>query len=343
MKYPFKNLVFEGGGIKGIAYVGALQILHEKGVLAGIERVGGTSAGAINALLLGLNFTLPEVRDIMKTIDFRKFMDDNFGIVRDIKRVVEDYGWYKGDYFYKWVEDLIKSKTGNSCATFADVQQQAVAKNFKDLYFMGTNLSTGYSEIFSNEHTPQMKLADAVRISMSIPLFFAAVVGAKGDVYVDGGVLNNYPIRVFDREKYIDSTNRAAHTFEPSKYKQINEKLKTADGNASPYLFNRESLGFRLDTSEEIEVFQDHAAPERKKIDDFFSYTVSLISTVVSLQDSYHRNSDDWKRTIYIDTLDVKTTQFDISTEKKEELINSGQDHTKKYFDWYDAQNKNDS
>ena len=50
--YRFRNLVFEGGGVKGVAYVGALNELHKRGILDSIERVGGTSAGAINAVLL---------------------------------------------------------------------------------------------------------------------------------------------------------------------------------------------------------------------------------------------------------------------------------------------------
>ena len=54
MKRQFRNLVFEGGGVKGIAYVGAWEVLQKKGILKDIKRVGGTSAGAINALLLAL-------------------------------------------------------------------------------------------------------------------------------------------------------------------------------------------------------------------------------------------------------------------------------------------------
>jgi predicted patatin/cPLA2 family phospholipase len=71
--------------------------------------------------------------------------------------------------------------------------------------FMGTNLSTGFSEVFSAEHTPRMCVADAARISMSIPLFFAAIRNPRGDVYVDGGVTDNYPIKLFDREKYVEA------------------------------------------------------------------------------------------------------------------------------------------
>lgn len=57
MAYKFRNLVFEGGGVKGIAYVGALGVLEERKITLNIERIGGTSAGAINAILLGLGFT----------------------------------------------------------------------------------------------------------------------------------------------------------------------------------------------------------------------------------------------------------------------------------------------
>ncbi len=53
MTYQFRNLVFEGGGVKGIAYVGAIKVLEEKGIMPNIVRVGGTSAGAINAVLRG--------------------------------------------------------------------------------------------------------------------------------------------------------------------------------------------------------------------------------------------------------------------------------------------------
>ena len=74
---------------------------------------------------------------------------------------------------------------------------------FLDIYLMGTNLSTGFSEIFSAEHTPRYCIADAARISMSIPLFFAAVRNVRSDVYVDGGMLDNYPVKIFDRTKYV--------------------------------------------------------------------------------------------------------------------------------------------
>ena len=112
MEYHFRNLVFEGGGVKGIAYVGALEVLESKGILQNINRVGGTSAGAINALLLGLNYSPTETKNILRKLNFKNFLDDSWGVLRDADRLVNEFGWYKGDEFIKWIDDLIQRKIG---------------------------------------------------------------------------------------------------------------------------------------------------------------------------------------------------------------------------------------
>lgn len=326
MAYHFRNLVFEGGGVKGVAYVGAMEVLESKGILKEIKRVGGTSAGAINALLLGLNYSIEETREILMQLDFKNFLDDSWGVIRDTRRLIEEYGWYKGDFFYQWVADRIESKTGKSKATFAEVQSMG---KFRDLYFIGTNLSTHFSEVFSAEETPKMPLADAVRISMSIPLFFAAQ-SMKRNIYVDGGVVNNYPVKLFDRQKYVEQELSS-----PDYYQSYNANLGAAE-KGNPLVYNKETLGFRLDSSKEIAVFRDHAEPEHHKIKDFFDYTLNLIETILAVQDDQHLHSDDWHRTIYVDTLGVGTTDFEISDSMKEKLIQSGRENTEKYFVWYD-------
>ena len=99
---------------------------------------------------------------------------------------------------------LIKEKTGTSNTTFRDLRE---AKK-PDLYVYGTNLSTYFSEVFSIEHSPDMRLADAIRISMSLPVFYTAIRNTRNDVYVDGGLLDNFPVKLFDREKYVTSEKR---------------------------------------------------------------------------------------------------------------------------------------
>ena len=332
MNYHFRNLIFEGGGVKGIAYLGALEVLRQREILPAIERIGGTSAGAINAILLGLGFSAQETREILWGLDFNAFMDDSWGILRDSNRLLTEFGWYKGDFFRNWIGGLIKEKTGNSETTFADIEALKKSRGFKSLYFVGTNLSTSFSEVFSAEHTPRVCVADAVRISMSIPLFFAARCGIRGDLYVDGGVLDNYPIKLFDRKKYLATNNYT----ETDYYRTVNQQIARLDRPISGYVYNKETLGFRLDSKEEIAVFRDQAEPAHRKIDDFFSYTWALIHTVMEAQQSSHLHNDDWARTIYIDTLGISTTDFDLDDDRKKELINSGRQGAESYFTWYD-------
>ncbi len=327
--YPFRNLVFEGGGVKGIAYLGALQVLEEKGILKEIRRIGGTSAGAINAVLLALGYIPDEIKEILTTLNFNNFMDSSWGVIRDTERLITKFGWYKGDFFRGWMGRLIERKTGNPHSTFNDFAQSGKP----DLYLIGTNLSTGFPEVFSVEHTPRMPVADAARISMSIPLFFAAVRNFRGDVFVDGGVFNNYPVKLFDREKYVEKKNRKTHTRKTAYYDKINTGHPA---NSSPYIYNRETLGFRLDTREEIAMFRDNAEPPHHKINDFFDYGKAIIHAVLNVQSNQHLHSDDWHRTVYIDTLGIETTDFDISDKQKQALVEQGIKGTEQYFAWYD-------
>ena len=336
MAYPFKNLVFEGGGVKGIAYVGAIKVLEEKGILPNIERVGGTSAGAINAVLVGLGYTSAQTMNIMNKLDFKKFMDDDFGVLRDVDRLLNEFGWHKGAFFRKWISKLIKKRTGNPDATFAEVQQQKKAKGFRDMYFVGANISTHFAEVFSHEHTPRMCIADAVRISMSIPLFFASHRSPRGDVYVDGGLLDNYPVKLFDRKKYLAQEDLSDHGQETKYYKKHNKLLKRKGLDISPYLYNKETLGFRLDSEKEIAVFRDQAEPAHAEITGFLSYSLNLIKTIMDSQSNTHLHSDDWQRTIYVDTLGVKTTDFSLTDAKKKALVESGCKGAETYLKWFD-------
>lgn len=327
----FRNLVFEGGGVKGIAYVGALAILEKKGILKDIQRIGGTSAGAINAVLLACGYSRSEQRKILSEMDFNRFMDDSFGFLRDAKRLIDEYGWYKGDYFREWIGALMADKIGSPHATFTDFR----IKGRPDLYLVGANLSTGFAEVFSAEHTPTMRVLDAVRISMSLPLFFTAVRNVRGDVYVDGGLLNNYPIKLFDRQKYVDNAKAARKT---EYYDAENARfLKGPYKDRSPYIYNKETLGFRLDSKREIGAFRYGNVEVAREIDDFFGYSKALLKTALNVQEAMHLHSDDWHRTIYIDTLGIGSTDFDLSNKDKNALVKSGQDLTDEYFKWFEA------
>lgn len=334
MGYHFKNLIFEGGGVKGIAYVGAMQELKKKGILKDIKRVGGTSAGAINALLFALGHSNAEQTKILRKLDFNEFKDDSWGVLRDAERLVNKFGLYKGDFFHEWVGNLIEEKLGDKNATFKDLQE---AKR-PDLYVYGTNLSTTFGEVFSVERTPGERIADAVRISMSIPLFFAAIRNARDDVYVDGGVLNNYPVKLFDRRKYlfgkVSVVGRDTKYYEEENEKFLGKKAK--GNNPSKYIFNRETLGFRLDTAREIAAFRYGKVEKVHDIDNFVDYVKALMTAVLESQQNSHLHSDDWQRTVYIDSIGVSSTDFDLDDKTKNALVKSGRTGTQDYFKWYD-------
>ncbi|PIR31585.1 MAG: patatin [Alphaproteobacteria bacterium CG11_big_fil_rev_8_21_14_0_20_44_7] len=317
MEYQFKNLVFEGGGVKGIAYLGALDEFSKRGIIQNIERVGGTSAGAITALLLGLKYSPEEIHEIAFNMNFNDFADDGF-FLSDMSSLIRHFGWHRGKFFHNWARDVIKQKLGNPNATFADAQ----AAGCLGMYYLGTNISTGYAEIYSAEHTPNLPIADAVRISMSIPLYFAAMKNARGDILVDGGAILNYPVKLFDHKKYTHDEEAKRET----------EYYKNTD-----YVFNRETLGFRLDSKAEIGVFRGQGEPVVHKVGGFKSYMTRLVETLISAQDSVHLHSDDWQRTVYIDCADVGATDFEMDNAKKNLLIENGKKFAQEYFEWFDS------
>ena len=154
MAYKFKNLVFEGGGVKGIAYVGALEVLEREKILKNIQRVAGTSAGAMIAVLVGLGYNTEDLRNILWNLDFKEFMDSSWGFIRNTSRLLNDFGWYKGDFFRKLMGNYIKEKTGNSESTFEDIYKlKKEGYPFRDIFLIGSNLSTGFS--FSPTNTRQ--------------------------------------------------------------------------------------------------------------------------------------------------------------------------------------------
>jgi hypothetical protein len=79
MAYHFKNMILEGGGVKGIAHVGVVEELGKRGITDDMIRVGDTSAGAINAVVVGLNYSLDETRTLLWGLNFKKCREDSWG------------------------------------------------------------------------------------------------------------------------------------------------------------------------------------------------------------------------------------------------------------------------
>ena len=318
----YTNLVFKGGGVKGIAYAGAILELDKMGILPGIKRVAGTSAGAITAALLALGYTSKEVENAVREMDFASFKDKG-GLVGKIIGFLRKYGWYKGDTFKSWLGDRIKEKTGDKNTTFKQLKD-LVAQNkggYRELYVVATNLNKQYLEIFSVEQHSEVSIVDAVRMSMSIPLFFNSVTWNQ-NIMVDGGMGYNYAIDIFDHKNFaVDSESIVNTTFE--------------DGTLE---VNQETLGLWIDTKAGIDNLRNRKPRPSMTIHGIKDFSVSLVDYLMEMANMTHLEKYDWERSILIDSLDVKATDFDGVKAKADQLIESGKQGVIDYFKWLNAE-----
>lgn len=189
----YENLVFKGGGVLGMAYAGALEILEKENILANIKRVAGTSAGAITALALCIGYDYKDMKLLMQSTDFKKFQDET-----NYLKITHDYGLYKGNFLLTWIKEIIRVKNIDAELSFKDLHEM----DTYELKVFATNINTTNFQEFSFNKTPDVKIAEAVRASMSIPFFFNAWQFPNGEfnkhIFIDGGVLNNYPIFAFE-------------------------------------------------------------------------------------------------------------------------------------------------
>jgi NTE family protein len=341
-EYPFRNLVFQGGGMKMFAYHGALQVLEEAGILARIERVAGASSGSLTAMLVSLRLSVAETIELFQQFDYSRIPEangssieedpdegdpghravpssaaaetapasdeaqegspedsrplweqlttgewaQNFqGVVGNLKavmRLVNQHGWYANRNLYRWTGDIIADHLGDRRATFRDFQRA----DRRNLYVVATNLSRQRTEVFSVDTTPDVAVVDALLLSQSIPLYFEAprfdgLQLGQGDYYTDGGVLDNYPLQLFDEPR---------HAYDRANF---------VDG------INRETLGCRLFTPPDCQ--------EPAEIRTLVDYVVNLFLTMNAAEDiAYANNPTAQKRTVEISNCCVASTDFDL-------------------------------
>ena len=196
----FNALIFEGGGVLGISYLGIIKYLNEKNMLKNIKKFGGSSVGSQVALLLALDYKYEELLSIMKSLPLDEFKDGNFGFIRNLYRFFVNYGYYKGDYINNYYEELVEKKLNKKNATFQDLYNY----NQNILKITGTCLEDNCLEIFDYINTPNLPLSKAVQISSTIPLIFKPIY-YNNKSYIDGGCLNNLPFNIFDSDTEIDN------------------------------------------------------------------------------------------------------------------------------------------
>ncbi|WP_329345161.1 patatin-like phospholipase family protein [Streptomyces sp. NBC_01352] len=295
------DVVLEGGGVKGIALVGALRELCAAHT---VQRVAGTSAGAIVAALLAAGYTIPELEQEMRSLDFASFQDGparHFGKVGAALAVLLHNGVFKGDALHAWIEARLADK---NVTTFQHLRRKEEGDDTSTppykLAVVVSDISRGRElhlpedyEALCGVNPDTAKVADAVRASASIPFYFRPVKFRTGPsqesrrlVLVDGGLLSNFPVALFDRQ---DST--------PPRWPTIGIKLS-----------------MRRTASQQWQPARNPVELARR-----------LVSTMTSAHDRIHVDQNHVQdRTIFIDTDKVRSTDFRITQEQTEMLYANG-------------------
>jgi len=283
----YENLVIEGGGARIAAIGGTLLVLEKKGVLQKIKRYAGTSSGAITTAGLAVGFTGKEISKLLLNTDFSKFKDDDTGFLRDTYRFMGQWGLYKGNYFYNWISELIAEKTGDRLYTF----RQLYNDTGKELVLVTTNLNEDRPYYMSRYTQPDMPIAMAVRMSMSVPFGFVPIK-FKGCYYVDGGVSDNYPLHIFDGHYPW----------------QMRTLFKEA---------NSKTLGLKLMGKEEHRDGMIHHV--RNDINNIVDFSTALLTHMMNRIERMSISPEYWKRTITVPTGEIGMMEFDLSRERKVE------------------------
>ncbi|WP_138493052.1 patatin-like phospholipase family protein [Paenibacillus pinistramenti] len=302
------NGVFQGGGVKGISLAGAIKAAEQNGVL--FHRVAGTSSGSIVAALLAAGYTADELRDIIMGTSFSQFLKRsslfNVLLIGPALRVILKKGLYSGEELEAWVRAALLQK---GIRTFNDLQPGKLS-------IVASDITNGKILVLPDDlpqlgiHPGDFEIARAVRMSCSIPYFFEPVMLRLGHRYrknksfaeqfihvVDGGVLSNLPLWLFDQEKMQDGV----------------KKIPT--------------VGFQM-------VGETSGKPH--KIKGPFTMLEAIVETMLSAHDERYIEQSKRYRTIKIPTLGVGTTQFNLEKEESLRLYASGVSAGNTFFNNWD-------
>jgi NTE family protein len=310
---PVTDVVLEGGGVKGVGLVGALQPFAEAGW--SFARVAGTSAGAIVGAVVAAmqqrGEPLDRLDDIARSIDYRRFRDRGgagrvldalpgpFGLLADAIAVAFERGAYEGDYLHDWVDgvlgefgvqtfgDLVVDDPGGDGRVHHRYRLVVIASDVSRRRM--AHLPWDYPDYGLD--ADEQRVADAVRASASIPYFFEPVelTGPRGTAtLVDGGLLSNYPFSVFDR---------------------MDERVPRWP-----------TVGIRLDA-----LHLDREPAPLHAVSDPVHLGIALVETAIEgCQAEHVRDPCNVARSVYVDTAGVSSFDFDLDAEDQRQLLARG-------------------
>jgi NTE family protein len=301
----FADLVLEGGGVRGIALVGAISVLEERGYQ--FRRVAGTSAGAIVGSLVAADARAAELEEIMRGVDYRRFQDGprwRALLVGKAVAVLFEQGIYEGQFVKDWLGERL-ARLG--VRTFADLryddpERPPDPQHAYRLVVMTCDISQGrlrrlpweYHD-YGLAHADQ-PVVDAVRASMSIPFFYKPArltdAGGRDCWLVDGAMLSRFPIDVFD----------APPGLEP-RWPTFGIKLGAGPGNL-------------------------------REVRNTVSMSKAMLKTMTGFYDRMHiHDAATAARTIIVDTGPVKATDFGLDRDTQDMLFRKGREAAARFLD----------
>lgn len=180
MKY---SLVFSGGGIKGLAFIGVIKALELNNIIENTNKIVGSSIGALLSTMIVLGYNSSDMLDILKKIKIPSLKDIQFS------QFISKYGIDTGDKFSKLFRYIISQKLQKPNITFKELYEI----NNINLILTGTCIERQKTEYFSHKNTPNMQVWLALRISTSVPFYFQPVK-FNNYTYIDGAIIDPIPV-----------------------------------------------------------------------------------------------------------------------------------------------------
>ena len=192
---PKVGVVLSGGGAKGYAHIGALKVIEDAGIK--IDYIGGTSIGAIVGGLYASGYSAAELEKIMYSLDLNQ-MIMNEKSRRELPFFDKSY---REKYILQLPFDNFKLSFPNAISSGQGTADELTylfrhvheVNDFNQLpvpfVCVATKLSSGESVVFHSGYLPQVVLASAAYPTLLEPVYI------DGEMYIDGGVKNNYPVQ----------------------------------------------------------------------------------------------------------------------------------------------------
>lgn len=197
-----EELCIGGGGLKGIAFLGALYELDKNGLITNVKKYSGTSIGGFLCILLIIGYTPKELIDIVFKLEFSNIKDI------DVVCILTHMSLMRGDKFKEIVKKTIHEKE-NPNTTLIELYD----KYKKELIITVVCIDTAKLEYISYKSDPDITIFKLACMTMCVPLILPPEI-YNNKLYADGGILDNLPVKVLCSGTWCITSSIEGHVSE---------------------------------------------------------------------------------------------------------------------------------